>query len=156
MSRVDLTEFLMARIAEDEAVARRCRQLSWEFDDGVDHAQREGMRRGYSIVPRPRVWGPDPSVGGGSQRLDGIAWGDLEHMARHDPAHILAECEAKRRIVALHPIGKDGYGMGDAVCANCSAGGEYPGNGWWPCDTLRALALPYAANPDYDTAWTPA
>jgi hypothetical protein len=151
MSRVDLTEFLMARIAEDEAVARRCRQLSWEFDDGVDHAQREGMRRGYSIVPRPRVWGPDPSVGGGSQRLDGIAWGDLEHMARHDPAHILAECEAKRRIIDLitedcpHPwVSEDGRfkRMLGGWCHQCDA-------------ILRLMASAYSDHPDHRDAFKP-
>lgn len=59
------------------------------------------------------------------------------------PARVFAECEAKRRIVQLH--GNDWNPRGK--CATCDEVG--------PCDTLRALALPYADHPDYDEAWRP-
>lgn len=62
------------------------------------------------------------------------------------PSRVLAECEAKRRIVDAHL-------NGDAWCDHCS-GGEHMGN---PnaCPTLRLLALPYADHPGYDEKWKP-
>lgn len=65
-----------------------------------------------------------------------------------DPARVLAECEAKRRIVALH----DG-------AHECSVyvRGEVDNCAWVErgdsCSTLRLLALPYADHPDYDPSW---
>ena len=58
-----------------------------------------------------------------------------------DEDRILAEIEAKRRIIELHQ-------QGDKVdeCFICFA--------VWPCGTLRALALPYANRPGYLKEWT--
>jgi hypothetical protein len=64
---------------------------------------------------------------------------DAEHIARHDPARVLAEVEAKRRLLDLH----DGW-------HSC---------GVWECDgdcpTVRLLALPYAGRDGYDETWRP-
>lgn len=60
----------------------------------------------------------------------------------------LAECEAKRRIVGLHaPYDSNGE-------PDCSSCGDVPQVAY-PCATLLALALPYAAHADYDEAWRP-
>lgn len=63
---------------------------------------------------------------------------NFAHVLRHDPARVLAEVEAKRRIVDL-----------------CDT--ETPETGGLPLAirTLRLLALPYADHPDYDEAWRP-
>lgn len=67
-----LTEFLLARIAEDEALARRC----------------AGMRAA------------DPEVGADTYGLVITdSGGSGETIIAADPARVLAECEAKRRIV---------------------------------------------------------
>jgi hypothetical protein len=66
----------------------------------------------------------------------------LEHARRHDPARVLAEVEAKRRIIdAHHPV--DPCDAHDASFETIS------------CDTLLLLALPYADHSDYDEAWRP-
>ena len=85
-----------------------------------------------------------------------------------DPARVLAECEAKRRIVAWHserddcceerygPIRLDAepeVSVGtDALCGltvRQSIGRqEFVG-----CVTLMTLALPYASAPGYDESW---
>lgn len=57
-------------------------------------------------------------------------------------ARMLADCEAKRRIVALHT-----GSIQDCV------GHEDPTHP--ACASLRALALPYADHPDYLTEWSP-
>jgi hypothetical protein len=93
---VTLTEFLLTRIAEDEAVARAAEQ-TWDSD-------RDG---GWWV-------GCDPDT--------------QAHIARHDPARVLTECEAKRAIVELI---------------------SSPGP-----QALRLLALPYADHADYQPEWT--
>lgn len=86
-----------------------------------------------------------------------------------DPARVLAECEAKRRIVSTHAVvtedhtgawwalGNPGSEPVRTGCDNCRKAGvdgeDYLVNG--PCDTLRALAAVYADHPDYDEAWRP-
>jgi hypothetical protein len=62
-------------------------------------------------------------------------------------ARILADVQAKRRIVRLH--GACGTGAG---CCDDGGRGGPEGIG---CTTLAYLALPYADHPDYDEAWRP-
>jgi hypothetical protein len=89
------------------------------------------------------------------------------HLDRHTPARVLAECEAKRRIVELHqptPLvdhmevectcGFDDHRS--RWCAGCGVcvydEGEFArpfGN----CPTVLLLALPYADHPDYRQEW---
>ena len=71
------------------------------------------------------------------------------HGQRWDPARVLAEVEAKRRIVALH----EPYSHGDLgdLCLEC-AGGAGEGADW-PCRTLRILASVYASHKDYRDEW---
>jgi len=132
---VTLTEFLMARIAEDEALA-----LAAEGEHGI----------------YPGTWWGQPAsrwsriVGG--HLPEGLSDEDASHIARHDPARVLADCEAKRRIVELHTgihecVGEK-YGRLDTVLVA-------PGYAHEHDPTLRLLALPYAAHPDYQETWRP-
>ena len=69
------------------------------------------------------------------------------HIARHDPARVLAEVDAKRRMLAIHhPYVPEP----DQACLGC-AGGIV----WTDCPVLRLLALPYASHPDYRAEWRP-
>lgn len=119
-----LTEFLLARIAEVEAEARR-------------------------VLDRSGPWDASPI----------------------SPERVLAECEAKRRIVAIHAPRR--------VAAVAAASGEnltreemlarfharqgtecpvcFTGRRQSPhCDTLGTLALPYSDHPDYRAEeWRP-
>lgn len=110
MSELTLTEFLLARIGEDEAVARRV---------AVETA-----------YPPPKPIGGIPRLG----------------IVGYSTARVLAECEAKRRIVEAHPSRFGG-------CETCH---ELDGpDAYAPCATLRALAAVYAQHPDYRSEWTP-
>jgi len=77
------------------------------------------------------------------------------------PDRLLVECEAKRRIVDLHApfhvrTANDGLNWDYRGCGECSQpDGVADGETWWPCTTLRLLALPYASHPDYDERWRP-
>jgi hypothetical protein len=161
---VTLIEFLLARIAEHEAFALAARALQ-------DHAL-------------DRWWVDGPAEVSGKWWV--YATGEkfhhqamAEHVARHDPNRVLAECEAKRQIVDLHyPLIEcvewfDAPGIGEApVCPSCrpkdpsvwnppmgQAGirpeGFVPTYTLAPCPTLRALASMYADHPDYQDEWKP-
>ena len=77
---------------------------------------------------------------------------DMELAASRRPfdgkARWLAECAAKREM------------GGAGVCERCDLDGRggavfapLPGVAYYPCRTLRALAQPHAAHPDFDPAW---
>lgn len=84
--------------------------------------------------------------------ITGSPIGDWIHEVRR---RVLADCEAKRRVVALHPAKERREWYECAVCFDPdTAPGDYDFEDW-PCPTLRLLALPYADHPDYDEAWRP-
>lgn len=68
----------------------------------------------------------------------------FKHAIRHDPARIVTERSAKRRIVLLHEVITVPV-TGRRACSEC--------NGDFPCKTLRLLALPYDDYPGYDQGW---
>lgn len=65
-----------------------------------------------------------------------------------DPARVVAEVDAKRRILAAHPYQE----YGAEWCGRCTG---QEGHESWPCTTLRLLALPYAGRPGYRHEWRP-
>jgi hypothetical protein len=134
-----LTEFLLARIAEDEAAANA--------------AHRESMRghAGPGFARSRVAWAAQAEEVRGHALIE-----------RFSPVRVLAECEAKRRIVELHEsLVGDPYGeIKDRVvywCALCDQDRDYIGipheeDG---CETLRALGAIYADHPDYREEWKP-
>ncbi len=136
---VNITDFMGARIDEDEAAARAVPAGPWCV---VADPHGEGRAWEFWVEAPPPPAGtrradqgdPDDPVFITSTEGPGLA----RYHARFDPARVLAECEAKRRIVALHP----------EVLTICQACGEP-----YPCRTIEALAAVYADHPDYDEAW---
>lgn len=126
MGMMTVGEFLLARIAEDEEVAAAAKADSADADghwwwDGVDF---EGS---WPTSERPKG--------------ESYAFQSWEVMAeRFDPARVLAECEAKRRIVER---------------ATATMGARTPDDVdfYHAAYDLMDLALPYADHPDYDEAW---
>lgn len=104
-----LTDFLLARIDEDEDEAKAAMgpANSPMGDDAADEV----------------LW---------MARNEGVAEAGIEHFARHDPARVLAECEAKRRIVEW-----------------------YSGSDPDDQPVVKLLALPYAGHPDHREEWRP-
>lgn len=142
----DLTEFLLARVAEDEADVRRA---------GVPHGTLGGVL--------------DPDDGHSFEWVHRYG----AHVLAARQSRVLAECEAKRAIVALHtPVWEsqacdicDGAESEALGCAPADAGhwvcpsacglsetGRVDEHG---CDTLRALALPYVDHEDFRDEWRP-
>jgi hypothetical protein len=127
----DLVAFLRARQDEDEAGARDA--FGDHNDDGPEWTE---------------VSSGALSTGA---ELHGIGDSAISrHMVRWDPARVLAEIDAKRRIIEQHH-------RSGVTCPRCSLGTE-DGEVVFerdPCGTLRLLALPYAGHPDYRAEWAP-
>ena len=146
-----LTAFLLARIAEDEAAARAALQGPWELGDDA-HSLGQVIGSTFTIAVRDQTAHP----------------ADLAHIARHDPARVLAECAAIRALIAdftaeKHEVVEDCW----YTCASATEerdGGECcddsrRGTG---CDcglefraraTLAPLASIYADHPEFDPEW---
>jgi hypothetical protein len=155
-----LTEFLLARVAEDEAIARAATPGPWYWEEPSTEkwpmcdeslVSRDRDEKGYER--RVLVgWGYDASGIEGSDE-------DRAHIAHHDPARVLAECTAKRQIIDIHSSPFD----------DIAEAAEQRGSAWeWFTDdertltrpqylvsrgALRVLALPYAGHPDYRDEW---
>ncbi|WP_033288267.1 DUF6221 family protein [Amycolatopsis jejuensis] len=151
----DLIAFLRARLEEDEQHAQACCPVRWvsgPFGVQVDPTEIRDNKLAYGNLGY--VAGSDPNELGFAYRA---------HIARHDPARVLAEVDAKRRIIELHTPRK--RHDGDLECPTCvytgedeDAGGNrfrYVEHEDAPCETLLLLALPYAGHPDYREEWKP-
>lgn len=80
-----------------------------------------------------------------------------DHIARHDPARVFRDVEAKRRLVnriLRYEAKIDGEW-------DCCHDAEAIGRGACPeinpneIEALQLLAAPYSDHPDYDPAWSP-
>lgn len=142
-----LVEFLLARIDEDEAVARVEFSHNEDWPDDMadfgewaaDHDAREAM---FNQQPHGSDCG---------WRM-GEMW---DPCSCGYPARVLAECEAKRRIVARHvPIDYEGPApdfQPRQACRICRD--EYQDEPLWQCLDLRDMAAIYADHPDYQQEW---
>ncbi len=126
----DLITWLLTQLDADERVALRAGadQPTWSYDRETFTVSSGG---GWSIAARKADGGPINDVDG-------------EHIARHDPARVLAEVDAKRRILdaimeQFHP---------DDILNGAQGTAEPP----W---LSRVLALPYADRPGYREEWRP-
>jgi hypothetical protein len=119
-----LTDFLLARIAEDEDVARRGISGQADPENGWGLVEYQGLA-GLALSPH---------VGHIHERVQG------EHVIRWHPARVLAECEAKRRILERAVALSEWDEMGSSTADD----------GY---DILGFLALPYADHPDYRQWW---
>jgi hypothetical protein len=123
----DLVEFLKARLDDDEAMAR----------EAAEHAP-EGSARWHAAYSRddldPAFW----TVATAPLSYTPVAGPDLppglaQHIARWDPARVLAEVAAKRRIPEFYEE------LGDPSLYV----------------VMQHLAQVYADHADYDPKWSP-
>jgi hypothetical protein len=138
MGTMTLTGFLLARIAEDEVAARAVPPLGYNTDMG-------GNRQDERWIFDRTLPSSADGMGNWSKHRHSLT--TAEHFARHDPARVLAECEAKRRIV---DVASQYVEPDDTFDAGFKGGASHVG-----FNTLRALASVYADHPDYREEWRP-
>ncbi|MDT5037819.1 MAG: hypothetical protein QOE03_3004 [Micromonosporaceae bacterium] len=153
----DLVTWLHQQLDEDGRAAGHAQPGPWHIGKAVDPT-------------RPCTIRTFPAAGDVADR---IRWVDAEHIARHYPARVLREVEAKRRAIDLHGIvwreigwlQREGDELVEAdgqlpVCAICvpayasffATRADVPVG---PCVTVRLLAVAYADRPGYREEWQP-
>jgi len=145
-----LVQFLRARLDEDE---RGAHAAMWaDEESGNWHAHDRGPRKN----PLGIRWAVIDATSEGVVDVQPQAAEDqgvAQYIARHDPARVLAEVDAKQRIIGLHSYAtghscsitdETGYELNYADVAANDA-----------CTTLCLLALPYSDHPDYREEWKP-
>jgi hypothetical protein len=145
----DLVQWLGQQLDEDERIARAARPRPGD--------QTAGEWVAYPHRPTSPTDDPSRNVHlVGSREPDGREWvvaetGQAdraptvaEFIAAHDPARVLREIDAKRKIIAEHDV----YSRPLGERMDCQS---YD----FPCTTLRLLALPYADRPGYREEWRP-
>jgi hypothetical protein len=135
----DLTAFVAARLAEDEAAARAALESEW-FAHVAEFARADHYAAFGDLAVEYDQWLPDVADGA--------------HVARHDRARALREVAAKRAVLALHHAAlyegrnSDGDERSDYFCNECDLEK-------FPCRTVGLLAAVWSDHPDYRAEWAP-
>ncbi|KRE67345.1 hypothetical protein ASG92_15195 [Arthrobacter sp. Soil736] len=126
---MDIIAFLEARIAEDEAIALAASPAPWEWfgEPGSDTAAL------YSANERTVL---DARADHAPCYLECKAE-DRVYIARFNPGRILAECAAKRQMLANVPLVTD-------IPSEVDGTSEY---------VLMCMAAPYRDHHDYQDGW---
>lgn len=81
-----------------------------------------------------------------------------EYMENFQPQRMLAECEAKRRMISEHgPETNDvGWDRTETICRRCRYDEGLDSFPHGHCPTIKLLAASYADRPGYQESWRPA
>lgn len=155
----DLIAFLRARLDETE---RRARSAAGDYPEWTYDRETFTVSSGaYAVASRRGDNTPLCDVDG-------------EHIAANDPARVLRQVEAHRKILDMHPHRRfatlpeewperwraemrqafPGTAEPYVGCESCGWDYRYEvvDPGWW-CDTVRALARIYSDHPDFREEW---
>jgi hypothetical protein len=142
----DLITFLRQQLDEDERVARAADPGPW----AVIPCESETAAIGHTSGPHPM-----PCVVHRDEYGDGIKVADAEHIARWDPARVLAEVEVKRCILdeILRYEAKIDSEWGCCHSAEAIAAGQCPETKPSDIPAIRLLAQPYAGRDGWREEW---
>lgn len=149
----DIVSFISTRLDDDEAYALEAAKefgpdwieiWSGEIDLSANLPDRQ--------PPAGSHW--DAHVQTNDSRVS-------RHMVRHDPARVLAEVKAKRRVLERHRRPRSPAEVPDNAFSGCCVGCGFLGDTGVPprtpdvddCPELRDLAAPFDQHPDYNPAW---
>lgn len=124
--------FLRAQLDDDEALARQA---------FADH--------NAAGAEWTEIWSGAVQLGEHEDLLLTNDSGVSRHIIRHDPGQVLAEVEAKRRIIAQYEAMKADMEVVTGTISEATAVARFAAY-----DTmLRVMTLPYQDRPGYDPAW---
>lgn len=165
---IALADFVLACIADDEAVARKAAPGPWMFGRPGDSNIWGSVSKHQADLIARDIWPKNAA-----------------HITLWDPARVLAECEAKREIVKRETAGRqmrfdDRYGHAvfdgltlqgtvDSAPVLVDSVNGYPvysveqtrelldrySEPITDTPVLRLLAVPYAGRPGYQPEWRP-
>lgn len=156
-----IVQFLEARLAEDEKAAQSAAALcgchppapSWHYGD-------EDTEGRIVVVDDPHPHPQSPLPRPALNRRWHRTYRDLfaaEHITRWDPARVLRDVEAKRRILKRHSPGDPAAApWAPNWCEGCGTSGycDDPRTADVnECPELRDLAAAYDWHPDYKETW---
>lgn len=137
MSTEAMVSWLRGVLDDEERVAEAARRGDgrWEYRDCRDDPD---------VYPW-QVYAPDARMSAGT----GFAPQEAQHMARHDPAWVLREVEAKRRIIDRY---EDCLSRLESEHFEMAARGQVRE---YVDFVLPLLALPFSDRPGYREEWRP-
>jgi hypothetical protein len=153
----DLIDWLRAQLDDDERKARAATPGPW-WDSKILAAPGHHTIRGG-----PSNWrGFDGSLGGDTRPIARIEPApdvegnfvtnhdaDAEHIARHDPARVLREVEARRRLIDQYEAMRAGA---EASAGTILAGAAKVRLGAYEM-AVKIMALPYSDHPGFREEW---
>jgi hypothetical protein len=146
----DLVAFLRARLDEDEQAARAVHvPPDWHQGPGDDPEWASDEMVLWWPPEFHTPYEQDKHWRGLTVNTPELA----AYLARHDPARVLAEVDAKRRLLKMHTTRRRTFTPGKPIVEGVTCPICYRADG--ACSTLRVLALPYAQHPDYRPEWAP-
>ena len=136
MKHLTIAEFLLARITEDEELARKAAQAKpRDYDSKAPGAAWEATDNGMVAGNKEALWDCEGSA---SLCMNPV---HAQHVAAWDPARVLAECAGKRAVIS--------------ACLEIPYGADE--NADYLRDmAMAAFATVYKSHPDYlpEWAWT--
>lgn len=152
----DLVEFLEARLAEDEAVAREAITpdrpgTHWEWESTADDDDPESPRWLRTVEEFPTKSGVGDLPGFPLYGCTADPSPAMNHIARQDPARILREVAAKRAVMIA---ADDATSYDMTVESDRGVGSRNMIEDPYVGDViLRALASAYSDHPDFNPDW---
>lgn len=138
MDLTELVEFLRARLDEDEKIAKRAWPAAWEVTTSGVRSVEVGLQPGYEGL-HTRVANVALTIGHFQSEARNAA-----HIARNDPARVLAQVRSHRKIVDWYEAVSERVEAVPALEPRQNELGM----------VLRALAESYTEHPDYRQEWT--
>ena len=149
---VDLVRWLGEQLDEDERIAKAATPGPWWHNPGKQWLNPEAfekydLRQGEEFVG---YGGPHPFTGAVASTgpaSDAQGMKDATFIAAHDPARVLREIDAKRRMLADF--------VPELAQTDATIEGEWNSHDDLEHKLLAYLALPYADRPGYREEWRP-
>jgi hypothetical protein len=133
----ELIAFLRRMLDADEARARAATPGPWRHNPDK-HWRKPGTSWFEEAVFAGAPGADATCVAGTGETDDPQSMADADHIARHDPARVLADVAAKRAILNAAVM----LLVDDAEDEEAA-------------EIVKNLALPYADHPDYQESWRP-